>query len=382
MVSSQTLVSVVVPAFNAEKTLHRTLMSVLAQSYSNMEIIVVDDGSTDGTAAILSRFASLEPRIRVVRQGNEGVAAARNRGINLAAGDYIAPLDADDIWHPTKIEKQVNMIEKNPKVGLVYSWYHVIDIADRVIETSPPTLARGDCLTWLIVENFIGNSSSPLIRRALFLQIGGYDTSLRIAGAQGAEDYLMQFNIAELAQFEVVPEYLVGYRRLPCAMSSNFLTMLRSYCLVLERVKRRFPFIPSKLFRWAEAEASAYYSMLHIRSNPGEAAALFIKIALKDPVVAWHMILKPVYRRTFRRSFRHFLSNARCGQNKQPSDYSASGAFLGRDFLEVNPSAMPASQPPAWKCARIQFARAYEIPSRSSDGIPATHRQSRGMRRR
>jgi glycosyltransferase involved in cell wall biosynthesis len=355
-------VSVIIPAFNAERTIHRTLASVISQTYCNLEIIVIDDGSTDGTAAILAKLALSEPRLRAVRQANEGVAAARNRGINLATGEYVAPLDADDIWHATKIEKQVNLIERNPGIGLVYTWYHVIDDADRVIETSPPTLARGDCFTWLIVENFIGNSSSILVKRPLLLQIGGYDTSLRAADAQGSEDYLLQFNIAELAQFEVVPEYLVGYRRLPAAMSSDFLTMLRSYDLVLERVRDRFPSLPSRLFRWAKAEASAYYGMLHVRTRPRKAPALLIKTILKDPVVAWHLIVKQIYyavRYKLRRSCRR-LSIER--STRQP--------FIGRSFLEIDPSILPAFEPAAWKCTRIEFARANRIPTRSHDTLP------------
>jgi glycosyltransferase involved in cell wall biosynthesis len=106
MIGSLPLVSVIVPAFNAATTLAEALGSALAQTYKNIEILVVDDGSTDATAAIAREFAAADGRVSLVRRSNGGIAAARNSGIAVSKGAYIAPLDADDLWHPTKIEKQ------------------------------------------------------------------------------------------------------------------------------------------------------------------------------------------------------------------------------------------------------------------------------------
>src|SRR6476660_90490 len=97
------LVSVVVPAYNAEKTILETICSVRAQTYRNLDIVVVDDGSVDGTPGIVERHARTDSRVRLIRQANLGVAAARNRGIAEARADYIAPIDADDLWESTKI---------------------------------------------------------------------------------------------------------------------------------------------------------------------------------------------------------------------------------------------------------------------------------------
>ena len=385
MHSAQTLVSVIIPAYNAEQTIQRTLVSVTSQSYKNMEIIIVDDGSTDGTADILAKLASSERRVTVFRQANEGVAAARNQGIIRAKGEYIAPLDADDIWHPTKIEKQVNLIEKNPRVGLVYAWYRVIDADDRVIETPAPILARGDCFTWLIVENFIGNASSALVRRSLLLQTGGYDTSLRAAGAQGAEDLRMQFNIAELARFEVVPEYLVGYRRRPDAMSTNYLSMVQSTYLVLTQVRQRFPSLPRRLFRWSESQTAAYFGMLHLRENMKEGLSLLVEAALRDPFVAWHLIAKPFYaaiRRKFVRLFRRIFPAFGWRRNERLSDRPVDRTCIGREFLDVNPTAISKFASVSWNHNRIKFARAYGIPSRPLDCIPTTQEETRGVIRR
>src|SRR5947209_4924853 len=121
--SNQGLVSVIVPAYNAENFIGETLNSVLAQTYENIEVIVVDDGSRDLTAAIVKNAARRDRRVKLLRQQNLGVAMARNLAIARSSGEYIAPLDADDIWYPSKIEKQVRSLETGGrKAGASYCW--------------------------------------------------------------------------------------------------------------------------------------------------------------------------------------------------------------------------------------------------------------------
>lgn len=103
-------VSVIIPAYNAEAFIGRTLESVLAQTYENIEVLVVDDGSRDRTAEIVASFAQKDSRVILLKQQNAGVAAARNLAIEKSRGEYIAPLDADDIWYPSKLDKQVQCI--------------------------------------------------------------------------------------------------------------------------------------------------------------------------------------------------------------------------------------------------------------------------------
>src|SRR5690242_18385247 len=122
------LISVVVPAWNAQATLGETLASVAAQTYDKLEIIIVDDGSTDRTADVAREFCEAEPRARLIRKKNGGVASARNAGIAEAKGDWIAPIDADDLWHPTRVAKMVAAALATPKpVGFVYCWQRPID---------------------------------------------------------------------------------------------------------------------------------------------------------------------------------------------------------------------------------------------------------------
>ena len=103
-------VSVIIPAYNAAATVERTIASVLNQSYTNLEVLVVDDGSTDETAALVQQMVDVAGRIRLLQKPNGGLVSARNHGIAHATGEFIAPVDADDLWHPQKIAKQVALM--------------------------------------------------------------------------------------------------------------------------------------------------------------------------------------------------------------------------------------------------------------------------------
>jgi len=121
------LVAVVIPVYNAASTLAHTVQSVTNQTYRNLEILLVDDGSSDASPEIAQRLAEQDARIRVIRQANQGVAATRNNGAHAAKADYIAFLDNDDLWHPTKIEKQLSiLIERGPDYGFVYAPCRII----------------------------------------------------------------------------------------------------------------------------------------------------------------------------------------------------------------------------------------------------------------
>nr|WP_247712202.1 glycosyltransferase family A protein [Qipengyuania qiaonensis] len=236
------LVSVVVPAYNAAATLCDTLRSVCAQTHRNLEIIVVDDGSRDDTMAIGQAEARRDERIKIVSQVNGGVAAARNHGISLASADYIAPIDADDLWHPTKIERQLRaMLSGAPQIGLVYCWSAIIDEHNRITDRAHGTSHDGDVLRSLACGNFVGNGSSALMRRDLVIEAGGFDESLRTRKAQGCEDWQLYLDLAERSLFAVIPDFLVGYRYTQQAMSGDVSQMVRSYMLVSEALEGKHP---------------------------------------------------------------------------------------------------------------------------------------------
>lgn len=235
-------VSVVIPAYNAAGTIDRTLQSVRNQTWRDLDIIVVDDGSGDATAERVRRHAAEDGRVRLFVQPNGGVARARNRGIEEARGDLIAPVDADDLWRPDKIERQVAVLRGGgERVGLVYCWFAIIDDQDRVIGHGDRALDEGDVLERMCLGNLVGNGSVPLMRRADVLACGGYDPGLRDRKAQGCEDLKLYFALSERSRFALVPEILLGYRWSPTNMSSDGRQMLRSYDLVMEPQRARYP---------------------------------------------------------------------------------------------------------------------------------------------
>lgn len=234
------LVSIVIPAFNAVETIDATLRSVRSQSHDKLDIIVVDDGSTDATVPLANKHMEQDSRIRLLRQENSGVAAARNLGWRSSLSNLIAFIDADDLWAPEKIEKQLQrMFAGTSPIGVVYTWYDIIDARDRVILHFEGARWEGNVLRHLFRNNFVGNGSSVLTRREVLEYTDGFETALRAQGAQGCEDILFYCRAAERFEFGVVPEHLVGYRELPDNMSSNAIRMLRSWLLVVEEMSRK-----------------------------------------------------------------------------------------------------------------------------------------------
>lgn len=253
------LVSVIIPAYNAQAFLRPTLDSVLAQTYQNLEILVVDDGSCDRTVEIVQAYAAKDDRIRLIQQTNAGVAAARNRGIQTAKGEFIAPLDADDIWYPEKIEKQVAcFLAAKPSVGLVYTWSVNIDGDGRIRSPLSWEVLQGKVLTALTYCNFIANASVPLIRRSCFERVGLYNPQLKAQNAQGCEDFDLYLRIAEHYEFRVVPQFLMGYRRAAGSMSSGCEAMAKSYHLVQAKIRQKYPQIPAMIYRWSDSDFYAY----------------------------------------------------------------------------------------------------------------------------
>src|SRR5688572_27099887 len=191
------LVSVVIPAFNASRTLLETLASVSAQTYSNLEILAVNDGSTDDSKLILEEYSARDPRVRLISQQNSGVASARNKGLDNSTGEFVAFIDADDLWHPTKIIKQLKVLRAGgPEMALVYAPFRFIDAKSRVIRSSEFVGIDGWVLYRLFYRNFIGNGSAILAKKSVLLEVGGFAPWLRDADAEGAEDLLMQLKIA------------------------------------------------------------------------------------------------------------------------------------------------------------------------------------------
>ncbi len=278
------LVSVIIPAYNAEAFVCQTLDSLLSQSYQNFEAIVVDDGSSDRTAEIIEAYAQKDARFKLLKQKNQGVAAARNLAIQASQGEFVAPLDADDVWHPDKLKKQVECIlAADSSVGVVYTGSAFIN-EDGFIGKSVNPRHEGIVLQELIYGNILINASSPLIRRACLDEVGYYNCFYKEQNAQGCEDWDLYLRLAEKYEFLFVSGCLVGYRQVRGSMSSKVKVMERAYQLLMQEAHLRNPEVPNDLYRRSRSYYRCYLAALSGNNGyHGTALTLLFKALVGDP---------------------------------------------------------------------------------------------------
>ena len=271
------LISVVIPAHNVEPFIRKTLLSVLDQTYRKIEVIVVDDGSTDQTAAIVRLIADNDPRVILIQTENRGVSVARNLAICRAKGAFIAPIDGDDIWHKEKLARQLaTMQASRPEIGVVYCWSVGIDEHDRVIlPTWNNSTAVGNVLRDIVVSGIAGNGSTPLIRRECIEAVGGYDETLALC-----EDWKFYTALAGECEFAVIPEYLTGYRFRDDSASMQALPMEKAIAQVTSWIKKTWPWLPSDVFRDRSYTVNAYLAFLAIRQREFLHALRFLGLAV------------------------------------------------------------------------------------------------------
>ena len=271
------LISVVIPAHNAGPFIRRSVGSALRQTHRALEVIVVDDGSTDETGRIVEEIAQRDPRVRLIESENKGVSAARNLAIDQARGKLIAPLDADDIWHPQKLARQLADLRASaPDVGVVYCWSAGIDADDRVIlPTWNNSTAAGDVLRAIVVSGIAGNGSTPLIRKECIAAAGGYDVDLALC-----EDWKFYTALAGVCRFAVVPQYLTGYRFREDSASLNVAAMERAIAQVTAWIGRRWPQLPAGLMRERSYTVNAYLAFLAVRARDFRQALRYLGLAL------------------------------------------------------------------------------------------------------
>ena len=267
-------VTIVIPAYNSMSYLPQTLESVFQQTYEDFEVIVVNDGSTDETEKYVSSLN--DPRLKLINQANQGLSGARNTGITNAQGKYIAFLDADDLWKPSKLAKQVRCLEERSEVGLVYTWTALADQNCKPTGRLIVSDAEGDVWLQLLTElNFIGCGSTPLIRKNCFETVGLFDLELVVT-----EDWDMWLRIAANYPFAVIKEPLVLYRASPTSLSKSHLLMWKFSCKVIEKA---FQSVPDNLLHLKNQTYSSLYfylSWLAIRNGDYQQANCFQKQAI------------------------------------------------------------------------------------------------------
>ena len=228
-------VSVIIPTFNCAAFLKRTVESVLTQTYTDYEVIIADDGSTDETRELVTQW---EGKVRYLYQMNQGVASARNLAVSKASGAFLAYLDADDMYYPNRLKAQVAFLDAHSECGLVHSDVDVLDESDRIIthsfnRTTGRSVPRGNCLMYLLEHCHI-QVPSVLERRACYDRIGGFEQR-----AHPAEDYLHWIQLA-LHGYAIgyIDEPLAMYRRRATSASAsvyrNAEGLCEMFCILLE----------------------------------------------------------------------------------------------------------------------------------------------------
>lgn len=235
--SSVPQVSVIVPLYNSATYIAGTIQSALAQTYRRLEIILVDDGSTDRTAEIVSDYVG--PGVRYIYQENRGISAARNAGLRAARGKYIALLDHDDLWFGDKIGRQVALLESRPQVGLVYSDCEIVDAEGRALRTywdDRTAPKRGHVLADLLAANFVP-CPTAVMRMSALRKVGGFSPVFR-----HAEEYDLFVRIAEHYPLDYVEAPLAHYRvHADSCTAGNMARLLEEELAVVTEAFERHP---------------------------------------------------------------------------------------------------------------------------------------------
>lgn len=262
------LVSVIIPTYNHALYIVKAIESVLKQNYQPIEIVVVNDGSTDNTKEILSPYLS---KIKYIYQSNNGLSAARNTGIKNATGEYIALLDADDKWLPKKLTKQMGLFLKNPKLDLVYSdiyqsfdgKIHPLTYWQR--NKIKPCLGGQNCLIQLFKVNFIPGGISAMFKKNMTNKIGLFNENLK-----AAEDYDYWLRaVSKGVVINYINEPLAIYRMHEAQMSTNIERMLEANMFVLKKaIQQNMEYFKDKhwIIRYRFFYlfgSSAYYHLKH-----------------------------------------------------------------------------------------------------------------------
>lgn len=238
-------VSVFIPAFNAALTLRETLESLANQTQLADEVIVIDDGSTDETAEIAASFAGRLPGMQVISGPNVGLSRARNKGIAASRGEYVAPIDADDICHPTYLEKMARRLDERPEAGFVYCFLRQVDMQSRIYAEPSSHEVDGWGFNQLVARNFVACGSNTVFRRTALEAIDGFRPELSYS-----DDYFAQMAAAWQMPVTCVPEYLVGYRDVPRSFSKDLGRMKRGNKVVDRLLRRDMPGMAWTARRW------------------------------------------------------------------------------------------------------------------------------------
>ncbi|GAA3972927.1 glycosyltransferase family 2 protein [Allohahella marinimesophila] len=282
------LASVIVPAYNVAPYIAQALDSLFRQTLADMEIIVVDDGSSDGTAEVLkgieTSHAGRTPCLQVIHQSNGGPSAARNAGLAVARGQYVGFLDADDLWYPEKLARHVALLEKRQSADLSFSWFRSIDQHGE----ATGFIGRPDAFSFAdLVRNNPIVTTLVVARKQALVDAGGFDDTL-----SSHVDFDLWLRVAHLRpdNFAEVPEVLVDQRTRPGQITSDWRRMARNWEKVIQKARTLQPGIVEKVVNEARARQRLFLAKSAYRG--GES-----RDALKLMLQAWRAHPTSVIRR-------------------------------------------------------------------------------------
>ncbi len=254
------LITIIVPCFNAQNTIKETIESVLKQTYNNYEILIINDGSTDNSVEVCTNYTHSDDRISIISINNQGVSVARNIGIQHAQGEYIAFLDSDDLWHPKKLEKQIEYLSDHPDVGVCFSKVEFLSQAGQSLNQYSTVPAQGLVATGLLTENLTCTTSNILCRQQVIKDVGPFNTTMSFAEDQ---EWLLRVALMSTWRIMGLQEVYVGYRTNQGSLSSQLNRMEQGWESLVCQVRCYAPQFIDKHYLPAKA---IYYRYLARRS--------------------------------------------------------------------------------------------------------------------
>lgn len=249
------VVSVIIPAYNAESTLSETLLSILAQTYQNWEVIVVDDGSSDATTSVVTEYSAVDQRVRLLTQSNEGPSAARNHGVMKSRGEIIAFLDADDTWSPRHLELALDLLAEDAELGVAFAPCAIVDESGNDTgQRTRPSLSNVTAAD-ILASNPTATCSSLVLRKSVFSASGFMREDMAYA-----EDQEWLFRVVVSGwHCRSHGEHTVNYRCNPNGLSSDVPRMHAGWKMFIRLARRHAPEIVDQHLGPATASINLYY---------------------------------------------------------------------------------------------------------------------------
>lgn len=281
------IVSIVMPAYNAFQYLHEAIESVLAQTFNDFELLIIDDGSTDSTAEVAHHYSQRDSRVKLFSQANQGVSVARNTGIKMAQGEFIAFLDSDDQWLPDKLAAHIEHLNSDSNLGISFGRVEFMKLNGKPtgqLSNSPLSNLKPQNFLY---ENPIITNSNPVVRRETFEQVGDFDESMSYAEDL---DWCLRVICSRRWKIEGINQVLMRYRTTEGGLSSRLYRMEEGWDLLIVKARQYAPKLVEQHYPRARAVHLRYLARRAFRLGlPPQVGVDFMTRALRSD---WKSVLR------------------------------------------------------------------------------------------